>query len=60
MLKITTNKRCISFPTKDIKLRNRGGFGINLATKLNFSKDEYIVKINYEEEYIDEYFRYDF
>lgn len=47
MLKIITNKRCISFPTKDIKLRNRGGLGINLATKLNFSKDEYIIKINY-------------
>lgn len=46
MLKMTTNKRCISFPIKDIKLRNKGGFGINLATKLNFSKDEYIIKIN--------------
>lgn len=51
MLQITTNKRCISFPTKDVKLRNRGGYGINLATKLKFSKDEYIICVNYEEEY---------
>lgn len=49
LLKLTTNKRCILFSTNDIKMQHRGGRGVNLVNKLNFSKGEYIIKVEYND-----------